>query len=77
MNTYKCTARVHTSVPDILRRNAGTTFVVCAISPAGKAGIEDHVNFENWQKFGQAIVVGQRYILGLVVGMLDVGLVIA
>ena len=61
--------------PDVLIRNEGTVFLLCPLTPAAKQWIEDNVQ-PDAQWFGQALVVEHRYVLGLLMGMRDAGLVL-
>lgn len=62
---------------DVLVRNEGTVFVFCPLTPAAKQWIDENVESDSWQWFGNTLVVGHRYAWGLCQGMRDAGLVLA
>lgn len=62
--------------PDVLVRNEGTVFVFCPLTSAAKQWVEENVQSEPWQWFGNAVVVETRYAWGLAQGMKDEGLVL-
>lgn len=61
--------------PDVLVRDGGTVFTFCPLTPRAKQWIAENVQSESWQWFGNALVVEHRYVLALVEGMMDEGLV--
>jgi hypothetical protein len=63
--------------PDVLVRNEGTVFVFCPLTDRAKDWLEENVESESWQWFGNALVVEHRHAWGLGQGMIDAGLVIA
>lgn len=65
-----------TKAPDVLVRSEGTVFVFCALTPAAKLWVDENVQSEPWQWFGNALVVEQRFAWGLGQGMKDAGLVL-
>jgi len=66
-----------TVTPDVLVSNEGTVFVFCPLTPRAKQWIDENVSTEQWQWFGHALVVEQRYAWGLGQGMKDAGLQLA
>lgn len=62
--------------PDVLVRNEGTVFVFCPLTSAAKDWVDDNVESEAYQWFGNALVVGHGFAWGLAQGMKDAGLVL-
>jgi hypothetical protein len=65
------------NTPDVLVRNEGSVFVFCPLTERAKDWIEDNVESESWQWFGNALVVEHPYAAALGLGMQDAGLVLA
>jgi hypothetical protein len=66
----------HTVTPDVLVRNEGTVFVFCPLTSAAKEWIDENVESEAYQWFGNALVVEHRFAWGLGRGMKDARLVL-
>lgn len=65
-----------TKAPDVLVRNEGTVFVFCPLTSAAKEWIDENVEAEAYQWFGNSLVVDHRCAWGLGQGMKDAGLVL-
>jgi len=65
------------NTPDVLVRNEGTVFVFCPLTERARAWIDENVQTEPWQWFGNALVVEHRYAWGLATGMKEAGFVLA
>jgi hypothetical protein len=61
--------------PDVLVRNEGTVFIFCVLTARAKGWLEQNVDTEPWQWFGNALIVEHRYACALAKGMKDEGLV--
>ncbi len=48
------------TAPDVLIRNEGTVFLFCPLTDRAKDWLEDNVESEPWQWFGNAFVVEHR-----------------
>jgi hypothetical protein len=62
---------------DVFVRNEGTVFLFCPLTDRGKNWLEQNVETEPWQWFGNALLVEHRFACGLGQGMRDAGLVLA
>ena len=62
--------------PDVLVSNAGTVFVFCPLTSAAKEWVDENVESEAYQWFGNSLVVDHRFAWGLGQGMKDAGLVL-
>lgn len=62
--------------PDVLVRDAGTTFVLTALSLAAKTWMEQNLSIEPWQRYGEAIVIERQCMLGVAQGLRDAGFLI-
>jgi hypothetical protein len=60
--------------PDVLVRNEGTVFVFCPLTSEAKEWIDENVESEPYQWFGNSLVVDHRFAWGLGQGMKDAGL---
>lgn len=67
----------YTDTPDVLIRNEGTVFVFCPLTPRATEWLDENVESEPWQWFGNSFVVEHRYAWGLGQGMKDAGLRLA
>ena len=47
--------------PDVLVANEGTVFVFCPLTAAAKEWIDENVESEAWQWFGNSLVVDHRF----------------
>jgi hypothetical protein len=65
-----------TKAPDVLVRNEGTVFVFCALSSRAKRWIQENVQSDAYEWFGNALVVEHRFAWALGTGMKDAGLVL-
>jgi hypothetical protein len=65
-----------TPTPDVLVANAFTTFVFTPITARAKQWVDENVQSENWQWFGNALVVEHRFTWGLAEDMKSAGLVL-
>ena len=63
--------------PDVLVRNDGTLFVFSPLTQQAQMWIDENLQTEPWQWFGNALVVEHRLAWGLALGMKDAGLVLA
>ena len=63
--------------PDVLVRNGGSVYLFCPLTPAAKVWFEENVQSDGWQWFGNALCVEHSYVLGLIEGIQDAGLVVA
>jgi hypothetical protein len=62
-------------VTDIIIENHGSVVLVRPITNTGHKWIDEHVDSEGWQWFGDALAVEPRYVGGLVEGAVNDGLV--
>ena len=63
--------------PDVLVRSEGTVFLFCPLTERAKNWLEENVETEPWQWFGNTLVVEHRFAWSLGQGMQDAGLVLA
>jgi hypothetical protein len=63
------------SPPDFLLENHFSIFLLRPISPAGSAWIEERLPPDRIT-FGNAVVIEPRYVLAILVGLQDDGLVV-
>ncbi len=59
---------------DVEVENHGTVFLFRPLTPRGFEWIEDNVQAESWQWFGNALTVDHRYAVDLATGMQSAGL---
>jgi len=69
-------SQTKSSTPDVLVRNEGTVFVFSPLTKRAQEWMDDNVESEPHQWFGNALVVEHRYAWGLGQGMHDAGLVL-
>ena len=50
-----------------------TVFCLCPLTPEAKQWIEENVNYESYQKLGDAVCIEHRYIADIVSGLLEAG----
>lgn len=62
------------SGPDARVENHGTIFLVRPLTPLAESWLDSHVDQEDAQHFGNALVVEHRYVQDLVAGMQADGL---
>jgi hypothetical protein len=74
--TDPAVTRACDALPDVLVANEGTLFIVNAISRRAKAWLAEHVDLDEAQHWGASLVVEHRFIVELVDGMHDSGLVV-
>ena len=63
-----------TAVPDVLVANEGSLFLVTPVSSRAKEWVEGNAYYT--QTWGDAIVVEHRYVVPLIDGMHDAGLIV-
>ena len=62
--------------PDVLVGNAGTVFTFCPLTARAKTWVDENVQAESSQWFGNALVVEHRYAWGLAERIADAGLIL-
>jgi len=62
--------------PDVLVRNEGTVFAFWTLTDRAQTWIDENVESESWQWFGDFLVVEHRYAWAVAVGMKDAGFIL-
>lgn len=63
-------------LPDVLVTNEGSIYLVQPISRAGREWIEANVYMDEAQMWGDSLVVEHSYIVAIVDGLHDEGLIV-